>query len=72
MPTVYTSESACRPLLSVNETSAVRIVPIATGKSTYEAQFPGCRWLNGDIDGNGSVDFDDIDRFVECIIDGGC
>ncbi len=32
--------------------------------AAYQAQFPGCLWLNGDCDGDGDVDFDDINVFV--------
>ena len=30
----------------------------------YEAQYPGCRWLNADCNGDGLVNFDDINAFV--------
>ncbi len=36
-----------------------------SGESTYLAQYPDCRWLNGDCAGDNDVDFFDIDPFVE-------
>jgi hypothetical protein len=42
------------------------------GQANYEAQYPGCRWLNGDIDRDGRVTFDDIGPFVACLVSGGC
>ena len=41
------------------------------GQDTYEAKYPGCPWLNGDINGDGTVDFDDINPFVKLLIGGG-
>jgi hypothetical protein len=41
-------------------------------QTTYEAHYPGCPWLNADINGDGSVDFDDINPFVKCLVAGGC
>ena len=35
-----------------------------SGQAAYEAQYPYCRWLNGDLDDDGDVDFADIDYFV--------
>jgi len=35
-----------------------------SGQPGYEAEYPGCRWLNADCDLDGDVDFDDIDVFV--------
>lgn len=34
------------------------------GVSPYLTAFPTCHWLNGDCDGDGDVDFFDIDYFV--------
>jgi hypothetical protein len=47
-------------------------VTALVGRTGYEAQYPLCRWLNGDIDGNGAVDFDDINPFVACLVAGRC
>ncbi len=30
----------------------------------YYAEYPDCNWLNGDIDGDGAVNFGDINPFV--------
>ncbi len=38
----------------------------------YEAHHPTCRWLNNDISGDGVVDFDDINPFVDCLAAQGC
>jgi len=43
-----------------------------TYRPGYEQAYPDCRWLNGDIDGDGAVHFDDIDPFVTCLVLGGC
>ncbi len=37
------------------------------GQAAYNAQFPGCVWLNGDTNCDGTVDFFDIDPFVTCL-----
>lgn len=34
------------------------------GRAAYEAQYPGCDWLNGDCNEDGTVTIDDIPRFV--------
>jgi hypothetical protein len=35
-----------------------------TGRSGYEATYPGCPWLNADCNDDDAVDFDDINPFV--------
>jgi hypothetical protein len=47
-------------------------VAALVGRAGYEAAYPWCDWLNGDIDGNQAVDFDDINPFVACLVSGGC
>ena len=34
------------------------------GRSAYEAQYPGCHWMNADCDNNGAVNYGDINAFV--------
>ncbi len=34
------------------------------GRQIYEQQYPGCNWLNSDCNGDGSVNWRDIDAFV--------
>ncbi len=51
------------------------ITPFVTalvGRAEYEAAYPDCRWLNGDIFVDGRVTFDDINPFVECLVQSGC
>ncbi len=55
----------------VNFDDITGFVVAVIGQAQYEAQFPGCRWLNGDGDGDSDVDFDDIDDFVTLVIAGG-
>jgi len=38
-----------------------------SGEAAYLAQYPDCRWLNADCDGDLDVDFDDINPFVSRI-----
>ncbi len=57
---------------AVNFDDITPFVAAVIGRETYEAAYPGCRWLNADANGDGTVDFDDISPFVECIIAGGC
>jgi hypothetical protein len=40
------------------------VLAISGGPEGYFAAFPRCRYLNADADGNGTVDFDDINPFV--------
>jgi hypothetical protein len=47
-------------------------VAALVGREGYEAAYPWCDWLNGDIDGNRAVDFDDINPFVACLVAGRC
>lgn len=39
-------------------------VTALTGIGPYEANYPGCDWLNGDVNNDGTVDFMDINPFV--------
>lgn len=41
------------------------------GESHYAAVYPECGHARADLDCNGTVDFDDIDGFVDCLI-GSC
>jgi hypothetical protein len=41
-------------------------------QTSYEAQYPGCVWLNADINRDRVVNFDDINPFVSCLVAGGC
>jgi hypothetical protein len=34
------------------------------GRAVYEARYPNCHWLYGDINEDGSVDFNDINPLV--------
>jgi hypothetical protein len=45
-------------------------VAALAGQESYEAQYPGCDWMNADINGDGLVNFDDIDPFVALIAGG--
>lgn len=38
-----------------------------SSREEYEACFPDCRWLNGDVNGDGDVSFTDIDGFIALI-----
>ncbi len=38
------------------------------GQSEYEAQYPGCRWLNADCNNDSAVNFDDIELFIELLV----
>ncbi len=49
-----------------------RFVLALVEQASFEAQYPGCRWLNADINGDGRVTFDDINPFVKCLVSGGC
>ncbi len=40
------------------------------GRRQYEAAYPGCNWLNGDLDGDADVDFDDIAGFTSILSSG--
>ncbi len=37
------------------------------GEGHYYAEYPYCNWLNGDLNGDWTVDFNDIDGFVELL-----
>ncbi len=39
-------------------------VAALSGQAAYEAEYPGCVWLNSDCNGDGTVNFDDMDAFV--------
>ncbi len=41
-----------------------------TGQAAYEAEYPGCRWLNADCNNDGQVNFNDIDAFVNLLSGG--
>ena len=41
------------------------------GRAAYEAQYPGCPWLNADIDFDGRVDLNDINPFIGLLGSGG-
>lgn len=47
-------------------------VQALTDLAGYFREFPECDAWYADIDGNGTVEFDDIDPFVECLIQSGC
>jgi hypothetical protein len=49
---------------AVNFDDVNPFVAALVSQARYEARYPGCRWLNGDIDGGGDVNFDDINPFV--------
>jgi len=34
------------------------------GEAAYYETFPNCNWLNADANGDGTVNFDDINAFV--------
>ena len=42
------------------------------GRTGYDQQYPRCRWLNAYCNGDGFVDFDDINPFVACLVHGRC
>jgi hypothetical protein len=42
-----------------------------SGPAAYGAAYPGCAWLNADLDDNDSVDFFDIDPWVARLMAGG-
>ena len=35
-----------------------------SGQAAYDAVYPDCNWLNGDVNGDNDVTFDDYDPFV--------
>lgn len=37
------------------------------GQSGYEAQYPGCLWMNADVNGDAAVTYGDINPFVELL-----
>jgi hypothetical protein len=43
-----------------------------TGCYLYERAYLDCYCMNADTDGDNNVDFDDIDPFVNCIVNGEC
>jgi hypothetical protein len=47
-------------------------VTALVSQQVYHSRYPGCAWLNADIDGDGDVNFDDILPFVNCLASGGC
>ena len=47
-------------------------VTALVSQQVYHTRYPGCPWLNADIDGDGDVNFDDIVPFVNCLVAGGC
>jgi len=38
------------------------------GASAYYSRYPECNWLNGDINGDGTVDSADISPFVTALV----
>lgn len=51
----------------VNDNDLNPFVTAVVSKTDYEAEFPDCRWLNGDINGDGSVNVRDIDGFNQLL-----
>jgi hypothetical protein len=41
-------------------------------RTRFAGPYPECPWLNGDIDHDGGVGFDDINPFVNCLVLGAC
>jgi hypothetical protein len=44
------------------------LVEALTNRSGYEADYPGCSALNGDVDGDGQLTFFDVDPFLSLLL----
>jgi hypothetical protein len=52
----------CDGLVNFDDISPFSVA--LTSREEYERLYPGCDWFHADINGDGSVDFADIDAFV--------
>ncbi len=41
------------------------LIKALEGQAAYDAAYPNCRWLNGDVNGDENVTFDDIAPFID-------
>lgn len=51
----------------VNFSDIDALIVALAGQNAYQAAFPACNWLNGDCDGDGDVNFFDIDPFIDLL-----
>ena len=55
----------CDGLANLDDVTA--FVGACNGQAAYEAVYPYCNWLNGDCNGDGTVDPGDVNCFIDII-----